>query len=50
MGVSIGDVGAGLYAMIGTQAALIHRAKSGRGMHVDVSMLDVQLSLMNQVV
>jgi|LauGreDrversion2_5_1035112.scaffolds.fasta_scaffold219222_1 crotonobetainyl-CoA:carnitine CoA-transferase CaiB-like acyl-CoA transferase len=49
VGVSIGDVGAGLYAMIGAQSALIHRSKSGRGMHVDVSMLDVQLALMNQV-
>ena len=46
VGVSIGDLGAGLYAVIGTQSALLRRARTGRGERVDVSMLDCQVALL----
>ena len=50
VGVSIGDLGAGLYAVIGTQAALMKRERTGRGERVDVSMLDCQLALLENAV
>jgi CoA:oxalate CoA-transferase len=46
IGVSIGDLAAGLYTTIGINAALYHRAQTGEATKVDVSMLDCQLSLM----
>ncbi|MDW5441344.1 CaiB/BaiF CoA-transferase family protein [Polaromonas sp. SM01] len=46
VGVSIGDMGAGLYAVIGTQSALLKRERSGLGERVDVSMLDCQVALL----
>src|SRR5438105_3227793 len=45
-GLSISDLAAGLYAMIGILVALHARARTGRGQHVDVSMLDGQISLL----
>lgn len=47
VGISIGDSGAGLYAAIGAQAALFHRAATGEATRVDVSMLDCQVALQN---
>ena len=46
-GIPIGDLGGGVFGVIGVLAALTERATSGRGRHVDVSMLDVQISLLN---
>jgi len=46
IGVSIGDLGAGLYATIGVQAALFHRLRTGEATFVDIGMLDCQLALM----
>jgi formyl-CoA transferase/CoA:oxalate CoA-transferase len=37
---------AGLYALVGILVALHARARTGRGQHVDVSMLDGQISLL----
>ena len=50
VGVSIGDLGAGLYAVIGTQSALLRRARTGEGERVDVSMLDCQMALLENPV
>ncbi|MGO4393819.1 CaiB/BaiF CoA transferase family protein [Variovorax sp. M-6] len=50
VGVSIGDLGAGLYAAIGTQAALLQRARTGRGERVDVAMLDCQVALLENAI
>jgi crotonobetainyl-CoA:carnitine CoA-transferase CaiB-like acyl-CoA transferase len=47
VGTSIADMVAGLYAMIGVLTALHARARTGRGQHVDVSMLDGQISLLS---
>ncbi len=46
VGVSIGDIGAGLYATIGIQSALLKRAATGLGERVDISMLDCQVALL----
>ncbi len=40
VGVSIADIAAGLYAYASIQAALIQRAKTGRGDRIDTSMLE----------
>lgn len=39
-GVAVTDLFSGLYAVIGIQAALAERARTGRGQHVDISLLD----------
>ncbi len=46
-GIPIGDLGGGMFAVMGVQAALLARSRTGKGQHVDVSMLDVQISLLN---
>ncbi|TPQ38343.1 MULTISPECIES: CaiB/BaiF CoA transferase family protein [Cupriavidus] len=46
VGVSIGDIGAGLYATIGIQSALLKRLHTGLGERVDISMLDCQVALL----
>ena len=45
-GVSIGDIGAGLFFALGILGALIEREKSGLGQMVDVSMLDAQAAIL----
>ncbi len=49
-GIPIGDLGGGLMAVIGVLAALQARHLTGRGQHVDISMLDAQISLLNYMV
>lgn len=46
-GIPIGDLGGGMFAVMGVLAALHERERSGRGQHVDVSMLDCQISMLN---
>jgi len=50
VGVSIGDLGAGLYTIIGIISALYSRAITGEGQRVDVAMLDCQLSLLENAI
>lgn len=45
-GVPIGDLSAGMYAVIGALAALEERRRSGQGQYIDVSMLDCQISML----
>lgn len=40
MGVAFADIFAGLYGVIGVQAALAERNTSGLGQHIDISLLD----------
>ncbi len=47
VGTSIADMVSGMYAMIGILTALHARGRTGRGQHVDVSMLDGQISLLS---
>ena len=46
VGVSIGDLAAGLYLTIGVLGALVKRNQGGGGVKVDVAMLDCQLALL----
>lgn len=46
-GIPIGDLGGGMFAVMGILAALHERNGSGNGQHVDVSMLDCQISMLN---
>ena len=45
-GIPIGDLGGGVFGAIGVLAALAERERSGVGQHVDISMLDAQISLL----
>ncbi len=45
--IPIGDLCAGMYAVIGTLAALTQRAETGVGRRVDVAMLDCQISMLS---
>ncbi len=46
MGVAFSDIFAGLHAVIGIQAALYHREKTGQGQHIDISLLDSQVAVL----
>jgi len=46
-GIPIGDLGGGVFGAMGVLAALVSRNATGLGKHVDVSMLDVQISLLS---
>ncbi|MCA8929986.1 MAG: CoA transferase [Alphaproteobacteria bacterium] len=50
VGLSIGDLGAGLFTTIGIVSALYDRAVTGAARKVDVSMLDCQVSLMENAI
>ena len=46
-GIPIGDLGGGLMGAIGILSALESRHVSGKGQHIDISMQDAQLSMLN---
>jgi glutaryl-CoA transferase len=46
VGVAVADIVTGLYGLIGIQAALAERARSGRGQHVDVALLDSTIGIL----
>jgi CoA:oxalate CoA-transferase len=46
VGSSIGDITAGLFTAIGITTALYHRAQTGQGQRIDVSMLDCQVAIL----
>ena len=48
-GIPIGDLGGGIFGAIGVLAAIAERERTGRGQHVDVSMLDAQISMLNSL-
>ncbi len=50
VGMSIGDVAAGLYTAIGVNAALYHRAMTGEATKIDIGMLDCQMALMENAI
>jgi len=45
-GVPIGDLVAGMYVVIGVLGALEERHHSGHGQHIDIAMLDSQVSML----
>ena len=46
-GIPIGDLGGGMFAVMGILSALHSRNTRGYGQHVDISMLDCQVSMLN---
>ncbi|KER70030.1 CoA-transferase [Burkholderia cepacia] len=49
VGVALTDVMTGLYATVAVLAAVAHRERTGRGQHIDLALLDVQIAaLANQ--
>ena len=50
VGTSIGDITAALFTTIGINAALYDREKTGKGMFIDVSMLDCQIAILENAI
>ena len=50
VGTSLGDITAGLFTVIGIEAALLERHRSGRGQKVDVAMLDCQIAILENAI
>jgi crotonobetainyl-CoA:carnitine CoA-transferase CaiB-like acyl-CoA transferase len=48
-GIPIGDLGGGLFAALAVCAGLLDQARTGRGQHIDLSLLDAQVSLLTYV-
>lgn len=50
VGVSVGDLVAGIYGAGAIQGALFHREKTGETQKLDISMLDCQVSLLENAI
>jgi crotonobetainyl-CoA:carnitine CoA-transferase CaiB-like acyl-CoA transferase len=49
VGVAVSDLFAGFYAITAVQAALLQRARTGQGQHIDIALYDCQIAaLANQ--
>jgi len=46
VGVAVSDLFTGMYATSAILASLLERGKSGRGQHVDMALLDVQVAML----
>lgn len=46
-GIPIGDLGGGMFGVMGILAALYERERSGLGQHVDIAMVDCQIAMLN---
>ena len=46
IGVAFADLFTGLYGVIGVQAALIQRERTGRGQHIDMALLDSMVAVL----
>jgi len=46
-GIPIGDLCGGIFGAMGVLAAIAQRDQNGKGQHVDISMLDAQISMLN---
>lgn len=49
VGVAVADVMAGLYAAVAVLACVAQREHSGRGQHIDLALLDVQVAALANV-
>src|SRR5262249_5140190 len=47
LGLPMGDLAGGLFGALSVAGALLRRAHTGRGAHVDLSLLDCQVSLLS---
>jgi CoA:oxalate CoA-transferase len=50
VGMSIGDIGAGLYTAVAVNAAIVHRLQTGESTKVDIAMFDCQLALLENAI
>ncbi len=50
VGTSIGDIAAGLFGALGIVSALEARNNTGEGQHIDISMLDCQIALLENAI
>jgi CoA:oxalate CoA-transferase len=50
IGMSIGDIGAGLYTAVAVNAALLHREKTNEATKIDIAMFDCQLALLENAI
>lgn len=50
VGTSVGDLTAGLFALVAINAALFDRERTGEGRMVDVSMLDCQIAILENAI
>lgn len=50
VGMSIGDIATGLFASNAITAALVKRASTNQGCHIDLAMLDCQVAIMENAV
>jgi len=46
LGISLGDLGAGIWAAVGVLAALVRRGRGGKAVDVDLSMIDALLAFL----
>jgi crotonobetainyl-CoA:carnitine CoA-transferase CaiB-like acyl-CoA transferase len=46
MGVAFSDIFTGIYSVVAIQAALIDRARTGRGVHIDMALLDTMVGVL----
>jgi crotonobetainyl-CoA:carnitine CoA-transferase CaiB-like acyl-CoA transferase len=49
MGLPMGDLAGGMFGAFAVAGALFRRARTGRGAHVDLSLLDCQVSLLTYI-
>ncbi|EGG20997.1 CoA-transferase family III protein [Cavenderia fasciculata] len=49
VGVAVVDLMTGMYANVAIQAALHHRNQTGRGQHIDISLLEVQAAFLANI-
>jgi crotonobetainyl-CoA:carnitine CoA-transferase CaiB-like acyl-CoA transferase len=49
VGINFSDTVAGYQALIGIQAALLERSRSGRGQHLDIALLDCSVASLSNV-
>jgi crotonobetainyl-CoA:carnitine CoA-transferase CaiB-like acyl-CoA transferase len=49
MGLPMGDLAGGMFGAFAVAGALFRRARTGQGAHVDISLLDCQVSLLTYV-
>ena len=49
MGLPIGDLAGGMFGAFAVAGALFRRARTGRGAHIDLSLLDGQVSLLTYI-
>jgi crotonobetainyl-CoA:carnitine CoA-transferase CaiB-like acyl-CoA transferase len=46
VGVAFADIFAGMYSVVAIEAALLQRATTGAGQHIDMALLDVQVGVL----